>query len=509
MSTIQVTIQPRVKTSTVLRTGATGIRGEKGDQGNTGSSGLSAYQVAVAGGFVGTEAQWLASLKGETGATGAPSTVPGPKGDQGDDGLSAYEVAVAAGYSGTESQWLASLKGEKGDKGDTGETGAASTVPGPKGDTGATGPANTLSIGTVEPGGSAAATITGTAPNQTLNLVLPEGPQGDTGEVGPQGKPGLGYTVVTSALTLANYDRIAANTSGGAFSVTLPASPNNGDQISIYDYAGTFATENLTILRNGNPIESLAENLVCNVNGAAFDLIYGGATIGWHVQPQAAAPINNVAVNNQDNLFTAGQTITAPANTSALTASYSVTGANTTPLLNLSGTWNTSGIANGIRLNVTDTASATGSLLADLGTGSRTQYALTKSRQFWLYNSSPATQTAANYERGYMRWNANALEIGTESGGTGAARGVTLDCASGATLTIRTGGTNRVVFGSVQASFATNVNIIAGSNLRLAGSVTPASATATGTTGDIQWDANFIYVAVGTNTWKRAALTTW
>ncbi len=136
MSTIQVTIAPRVKTSTVLRTGATGIRGEKGDQGNTGSSGLSAYQVAVAGGFVGTEAQWLASLKGEAGDTGAPSTVPGPKGDQGDPGLSAYEVAVAEGYSGTESQWLASLKGEKGDRGEPGQDGADSTVPGPKGDPG-------------------------------------------------------------------------------------------------------------------------------------------------------------------------------------------------------------------------------------------------------------------------------------------------------------------------------------------------------------------------------------
>lgn len=62
----------------------------------------------------------------------------------------------------------------------------------------------------------------------------------------------------------------------------------------------------------------------------------------------------------------AGQTITAPANTSALTASYSVTGSNTTPLLNLSGTWSTSGIAQGILLNVTDTASAATSTLIDL-----------------------------------------------------------------------------------------------------------------------------------------------
>lgn len=38
---------------------------------------------------------------------------------------------------------------------------------------------------------------------------------------------------------------------------------------------------------------------------------------------------------------------------------------------------------------------------------------------------------------------------------------------------------------------------------------TPASATDTGTTGTMCWDANYVYVCVATNTWKRAALTTW
>ena len=37
----------------------------------------------------------------------------------------------------------------------------------------------------------------------------------------------------------------------------------------------------------------------------------------------------------------------------------------------------------------------------------------------------------------------------------------------------------------------------------------PASASATGTTGDIRIDANYIYVCTATNTWKRTALTTW
>ena len=67
---------------------------------------------------------------------------------------------------------------------------------GEKGATGATGPANMLEIGTVTKGTEAAATITGSAPNQTLNLVLPKGDKGDkgatgeTGATGPQGPQG-------------------------------------------------------------------------------------------------------------------------------------------------------------------------------------------------------------------------------------------------------------------------------------------------------------------------------
>lgn len=46
------------------------IKGEKGDTGNTGEDGLSAYEVAVNNGFVGTSEEWLASLKGEKGDKG-------------------------------------------------------------------------------------------------------------------------------------------------------------------------------------------------------------------------------------------------------------------------------------------------------------------------------------------------------------------------------------------------------------------------------------------------------
>ena len=43
----------------------------------------------------------------------------------------------------------------------------------------------------------------------------------------------------------------------------------------------------------------------------------------------------------------------------------------------------------------------------------------------------------------------------------------------------------------------------------ISGPTTPASATATGTAGTVVWDASYIYVCTATNTWKRAAITTW
>ena len=77
-------------------------------QATAGQPGLSAYQVAVANGFTGTEAEWLLSLKGAKGDTGATGT-PGTKGDTGLQGL--------PGTNGTP-----------GAKGDTGLPGSDASV---------------------------------------------------------------------------------------------------------------------------------------------------------------------------------------------------------------------------------------------------------------------------------------------------------------------------------------------------------------------------------------------
>lgn len=112
--------------------GPQGVQGTQGDQGIQGETGDSAYELAVANGYVGTVSQWLTSLKGEAGKSAYEVAVAGGYAGSetnwlnslvGADGLSAYELALQNGFTGSETEWIDSLKGEKGDQGLTGAKG--------------------------------------------------------------------------------------------------------------------------------------------------------------------------------------------------------------------------------------------------------------------------------------------------------------------------------------------------------------------------------------------------
>lgn len=84
--------------------------------------------------------------------------------------------------------------------------------------TGDVGPANSLAIGSITTGAagsSASATITGTAPSQTLNLTIPRGNSGATGETGPQGAPGAAATITVGTVDTVNPDVPATVTNSG------------------------------------------------------------------------------------------------------------------------------------------------------------------------------------------------------------------------------------------------------------------------------------------------------
>jgi len=67
----------------------------------------------------------------------------------------------------------------------------------------------------------------------------------------------------------------------GAVTATLPGSPSAGDTIAFKDYAANFGTNNLTIARNGNNIQGVANDSQISTNRASIVLVYIDATKGW------------------------------------------------------------------------------------------------------------------------------------------------------------------------------------------------------------------------------------
>ncbi len=88
-------------------------------------------------------------------------------------------------------------------------------------------------------------------------------------------------TAKTTSFTAVSGDGYFVDTSSGAITVTLPASPSAGDIVSISDYAGTAATNNITIARNGSNFEGGTSNGEITINRQAVTLIYVDATQGW------------------------------------------------------------------------------------------------------------------------------------------------------------------------------------------------------------------------------------
>lgn len=159
--------------------GPQGIQGPKGDTGDTGPQGIQGPRGE----------QGIPGPQGPTGLTG----LQGPKGDPGDSfkivgTLPSVDYLPAPTQDNRGDAYIIEINGLNhlyiviGS--DTLSWYDAGAIEGVKGETGDPGPANSLTIGTVTTlptGSDATASITGTAPNQVLNLGIPKGEQGDDG----------------------------------------------------------------------------------------------------------------------------------------------------------------------------------------------------------------------------------------------------------------------------------------------------------------------------------------
>ena len=240
-------------------------------------------------------------VQGASGASGSAGT-NGATGSAGSNGTNgATGIQGASGASGA-----AGTNGATGSAGTNGATG----VTGSNGTNGATGSAGT---------------------NGATGVTGSNGTNGATGPTGVTGATGIiqNWMVKTTTYTAVNKDAIAANTSGGAFTITLPASPSTGDSVTFADSGHSFSTNNLTIARNGSTIESSATDLIADVSNVFLSLIYDGST--WRafttvgVQGASGAAGTNGATGSAGTIGTNGATGSAGTN-----GATGVTGSNGT-----------------------------------------------------------------------------------------------------------------------------------------------------------------------------------
>ena len=90
------------------------------------------------------------------------------------------------------------------------------------------------------------------------------------------------WRAITAAETVQPGAQLAVNTNGGGVTVTLPASPTIGMEVSFIDQGYDWNSNNLVVGRNSSNIVNAASDLTVATQGGAFTLVFSGdATTGW------------------------------------------------------------------------------------------------------------------------------------------------------------------------------------------------------------------------------------
>lgn len=112
-----------------------------------------------------------------------------------------------------------------------------------------------------------------TLPSNTFSVNYSNGAQVPLGGVAE-----ASFSIQTNNFNATAGSRYGVNTSGGAVTATLPASPATGDAIFFADAGGAYSSNNLTIARNGQTIMGSASDLTVSTNNQSVGLFYNGTT---------------------------------------------------------------------------------------------------------------------------------------------------------------------------------------------------------------------------------------
>ena len=100
---------------------------------------------------------------------------------------------------------------------------------------------------------------------------------------GREGSVNWDTTAKTAGFTGVSGNGYFINTTSGAITVNLPASPSAGDIMSVKDYTGTFSTNACTVGRNGSNIRGAASDFSLELNNSGATFVYVDGTEGWQV----------------------------------------------------------------------------------------------------------------------------------------------------------------------------------------------------------------------------------
>lgn len=369
------------------------------------------------------------------------------------------------------------------------------------GNTGPQGPITTLKIGTVVTGSDAAATITGTGTTQSLNLVLPQGATGERGLQGEVGPAGPANSLTVGSVTTTDATTASVSITGNSPSQQIsfvvprgPAGPTGGPGPYTTVKTGTVTTGaagssakidtvtsdgtvtlNFTIPRGYDGTSNLGDETpqplgVANAGSAIV------AARADHVHPLQV--VSYTALTNVPGSFTPAShthAISEVQNLQAVLDGKQAAGSYATLVNGLVPSSQLPGFVDDI------VEAANYAALPATGEAGKL-YVAVDTRKLWRWSGS-----------GYV-------EIASSPGSTDSV----------------TEGSTNLYFTTVRAAAAApvqsvngktgNVTIEAGG---IAWSSAPTSTTTVTKSGNLSYDADFLYVANDTNQWRRTSLEDW